>query len=148
MARILHRKVKSSMAGTIVITNNDYSRLMTLMEFDSWQAKMPHMVSRLQAKLSSARMLQADQIENEIVTMNSRVRLKDLQGEREAELTITYPQDADPKERKVSVLSEIGMALLGRKEKEIVNWKVPTGMGAFEILEVTYQPEAAGHFYL
>ena len=80
--------------------------------------------------------------------MNSRVHLKDLNSQRDIELTLTYPRDAVPSERKISVFSEIGIALLGREEKEVVSWNVPDGIGLFEIVKVTYQPEAAGDYHL
>jgi regulator of nucleoside diphosphate kinase len=136
------------MKRKIVVTVSDYNKLMELIEFTSLQTNMPDITSRLQETLSAARMLSSDQIDQEVITMNSRVRLKGLASKREVELTVTYPEDAEPRERRVSVFSEIGTALLGRKEKEIVYWKVPDGVGAFKIVEVTYQPEAAGDYYL
>jgi regulator of nucleoside diphosphate kinase len=80
--------------------------------------------------------------------MNSRVKLKELNNRTEGEITITYPDDAEPRERRVSVFSEIGLALLGRKENDVVSWRIPNGVGQFEVQKVTYQPEASGHFYL
>jgi regulator of nucleoside diphosphate kinase len=80
--------------------------------------------------------------------MNSRVKLREVTTKRELEITITYPQDAKPRERRVSVFSEIGLELLGWQEKDLVSWNVPNGAGLFEICKVTYQPEAAGDYYL
>jgi regulator of nucleoside diphosphate kinase len=48
----------------------------------------------------------------------------------------------------VSVFSEIGLAVLGRKENDIVSWRVPTGIGQFRVEKVVYQPEAAGDYFL
>lgn len=132
----------------ITVTINDYNRLMGLMEFASLRAQMPAIANQLYDSLLQAKTLSQDTIDERIITMNSRVRLKDLNNQRETEITLTYPQDAQPRERKVSVFSEIGVALFGRQEKEVVSWKVPTGTGLFEIAKVTYQPEAAGDYYL
>ncbi len=132
----------------MTITINDYQRLMGLMEFASLKAKMPDVTQRLTERLRSARQLPQNEIKENIITMNSRVKLRDVRNRIEAEITITYPQDAEPRKRKVSVLSEIGLALLGRKEKDIVSWRIPAGVGTFEVVKVTYQPEAAGDYYL
>ncbi len=132
----------------MTITVNDYQRLMGLVEFASLKATMPDVTRRLIENLRVAKQLPQEEIKNNVITMNSRVKLRDVNNGIEAEVTITYPQDAEPKKRKISVFSEIGLALLGRKEKDIVTWRVPTGMGTFEVLKVTYQPEAAGDFYL
>lgn len=132
----------------ITVTINDYNRLMGLIAFASLKVKMPDIANRLEDSLLEAKTLSQDTIDEGIITMNSRVRLKDLNNQWETEITLTYPQDAQPRERKVSVFSEIGIALFGRQEKEVVSWKVPGGIGLFEIMKVTYQPEAAGDYYL
>ena len=136
------------MEKQIIITVNDYQRLMRLMEFASLKTKMPKLSDQLAQNLGAARLLRQKQIGSTIITMNSRVRLKDLKNGHEAEITITYPQDAEPRERRVSVFSEIGLALLGRKEKDKVSWRTPKGPGEFQVEKVTYQPEAAGDYYL
>lgn len=130
----------------ITVTETDYDRLMDLMEFASLKAKMPDIATRLYGNLSRAQTLPPANIDRRIVTMNSRLKLRNLENRRETEITLTYPRDAQPLHRKVSVFSEIGTALLGRREREVVSWKVPGGVGHFEIVKVTYQPEAAGDF--
>jgi regulator of nucleoside diphosphate kinase len=137
-----------AMENRIVVTITDHQRLMGLMEFASLKVKTPEVATRLYNSLCGARMVRQEQIDNKIITMNSRVRLKDLKSAKEAEITVTYPGEAEPHQRRVSVFSEIGVALLGRREREIVNWKVPGGVGTFEIIKVTYQPEAAGDYNL
>lgn len=134
------------MQQNITVTETDYDRLMGLMEFASLKAKMPDIATRLYGHLSSAHTLPPANIDRRIVTMNSRLKLRNLENRRETEITLTYPRDAQPLHRKVSVFSEIGAALLGRREREVVSWKVPGGVGHFEIVKVTYQPEAAGDF--
>jgi len=136
------------MTKRITVTINDYERLMGLLEFASLMGKMPDIQSRLYTILASARTLRQETIDESIITMNSRVHLKDLNNKKETEITLTYPREASPSERRISIFSEIGIALFGRQEKEVVSWKVPGGIGLFEIVKVTYQPEAAGDYNL
>ena len=136
------------MTKDITVTVNDYNRLVGLIEFAALRTKMPDITTRLYTHLKNAKTLPQDTIDNTVVTMNSRICLKDINHKRETEITLTYPQDAQPREGKVSVLSEVGVALLGRKENEVVSWKTPRGMGTFQITKVTYQPEAAGDYFL
>ncbi len=132
----------------MVITANDYHRLIGLSEFASPKEKMPDTISRLYDALMNARKFPQDSISRNVITMNSRVLLQDISSERQAELTITYPQDANNLQRKVSVFSTIGTALLGKQVGDVVSWKTPAGDGQFEILKVTYQPEAVGDYSL
>ena len=136
------------MTKQIAITVNDHDRLMGLMNLSATKAIAPDIAVRLYTKIAGARTFSQQNIDADIVTMNSRIRLKDVNNGRETEITLTYPQEAEPRERRVSVLSEIGLALLGHGEKDVVSWKVPGGTGLFEIVKVTYQPEAEGHYYL
>ena len=131
----------------MIVTVNDYRRLIDQMEFPSIKMKAPRIVQQLYDALMSATMLPPQNISRNVVTMNSKVHLKDLSSGLEAEVTITYPKDADSRERKVSVFSEIGIALLGQQVGDTVSWKVPGGVGQFEISGVTFQPEAAGDYY-
>ena len=136
------------MTKRITVTINDYERLMGLLEFASLMGKMPDIKSRLYTILVSAKTLRQETIDESIITMNSRVHLKNLNNQKETEITLTYPREASPGERRVSIFSEIGIALFGRQEKEVTSWKVPGGIGLFEIVKVTYQPEAAGDYHL
>lgn len=135
------------MEKTMYITHDDYERITTLMDA-SGQNKNTEITHRLLKELKFAKTFPPDKIASTIVTMNSRVRLKELNSGRTTEITITYPQDADSREKKVSVLSAIGVALLGCREGDITSWRVPGGIGRFKVEKVIYQPEAAGHYYL
>jgi regulator of nucleoside diphosphate kinase len=136
------------MEKTMHITVNDYQRITGLIEFAALQHKNPEIAGRLLKELKIAKTFPQDKISSNTVTMNSRVLLREIASGREVEITITYPQDAEPREQKVSVFSPIGVALLGCREGDITSWRVPTGIGRFKVEKVLYQPEAEGHYYL
>lgn len=136
------------MESRTFITVNDHQRLMGLIDFASLNRKMPEIVNKLRYKMASARKLPPERISNTVVTMNSRVLLEELSNKKQIEITITYPQDSNNTERKVSVFSPIGVSLFGRQTGDVVSWKVPGGMGQFKIVEITYQPEAVGDYSL
>jgi len=132
----------------MLITVDDYQRITGLMELATLKSKNPEIAGRLLQELKSARTVPQDRMTKNIVTMNSRALLREITSGRQTEITITYPQDADSREQKVSVLSPIGVALLGCREGDIASWRVPGGIGRFEVEKVLYQPEAEGHFSL
>ena len=84
----------------------------------------------------------------DVVTMNSRVRLTDLDSGAELVYTLVFPADADFKAGKISVLAPIGTALLGERVGAEIQWEVPAGLRRLRIEELLYQPEAAGDFHL
>jgi regulator of nucleoside diphosphate kinase len=132
----------------ILVTVNDYKRLTALLKFSSMKTETPGIEDRLHNKLTAARMIPQASISGNVVTMNSRVLLKELTSGREIELTIVYPHDADNKERRISILSTIGVALMGQQKGDQVSWEIPGGHGQFEIVKVAYQPEAVGDYHL
>lgn len=140
--------MESTAQKQMFITFNDYQRILGLIEFASLKNKTPETVNKLMHDLKIARMLSQENISRDVVTMNSKVLLRDMRSGKSIDITITYPQDADNINRKISVFTPIGHALLGSQVGDIVSWKVPGGIGKFRIEKLLYQPEAAGDFHL
>jgi regulator of nucleoside diphosphate kinase len=84
----------------------------------------------------------------DVVTMNSRVRIKDLNSGEEMTLTLVFPAEANFDQGRVSIMAPIGTALIGCRAGDTVEWEVPSGTRKFKIEAVIYQPEAAGDYDL
>ena len=79
--------------------------------------------------------------------MRSRARYRDVDTGKTRELELVYPHEADASVGKLSVLAPVGLALLGMRAGSTIRWPMPRGRTAtLELLEVRYQPEAAGVF--
>jgi regulator of nucleoside diphosphate kinase len=93
----------------------------------------------LRRKLARARVLPADRMPPDIVTMRSRVRFSDGGVERHAKLV--YPEEADGRGR-VSVLSPLGATLLGLAAGEEIEARLPgSAPRRIRIDHVVSQPE-------
>lgn len=77
--------------------------------------------------------------------MNSRALLH-LDDEA-MEVDLVYPQDADGSAGRLSVCSGVGTAILGYKEGDAIDWRIPERTRRIRIEKVLYQPEAAGDFH-
>jgi regulator of nucleoside diphosphate kinase len=132
----------------ICVTINDYQRLIGLMEFSSLKNNNQEVANQLLRGLKSAKMMAQEKISDKVITMNSRLILRELETGREKEITIAYPHEANIAEGKISVISYAGAAVLGRHEGDIVVWRTPLGYKEFEIVKITSQPEAAGDYHL
>ena len=87
------------------------------------------------------------EVSPEVITMHSRVLVKDLQTGAHRDLTLCYPDGADAGAGLVSVLSPVGWCLLGQKVGATVHWPTPSGAArAAEILQILFQPESSGDF--
>ena len=102
----------------------------------------------MQDLLESSELVASRAVPPSVVTMYSHVLLQDPAGDAPAyQLTLCYPDRAEPARGFVSVLSPVGRALLGRRAGETASWTGPGGRsGAARILEVLFQPEASGDY--
>lgn len=141
------RQGGSALAAQVVITELDRARLMKLVNDQTYHGAVPESsFQALEGELSRAKVVDSLKVPPEVITMNSRVRLR--LGEEEMEVSLVYPPEADWASNRVSILSPIGTAILGYKEGDSIRWKVPSGETEIQIHKVVYQPEAAGDYQL
>ncbi len=136
-------------ARDIYITDYDVSRLRELLHVGlSFAGRDRELLESLQQELDRAHIVEPTAIPHDVVTMNSRVRLKDLETNEDKVYTLVFPSEADMTQQKISILAPIGTAILGYRVGDTVEWQVPAGVKKLRIEEVLFQPEAEGHYQL
>ncbi|QEC51221.1 GreA/GreB family elongation factor [Anseongella ginsenosidimutans] len=134
------------MEHSITVTDHDYKKLLQCLQDARYSSNVPTMaITKLGEELKKAVKVPSKKVTTNVVTMNSRVSIEDMETKREFELTIVYPANANIAEKRVSVLAPIGTALLGYTEGSIVEWEMPNGMKRLLIKKILYQPEAHGN---
>lgn len=133
----------------IYITEYDVKRLRELIE-DMKRADYygREDVKQLEAELERGHVVEPQAVPPQVITMNSKARLIDLDTGEEMTYTLVFPQDANIREGRISVLAPIGTAMLGYSVGDTFEWPVPDGVRRLKVQEVLYQPEAAGHYHL
>jgi regulator of nucleoside diphosphate kinase len=131
-------------AKNILITESDLLRLQRLVESRRSGHRDAQHLDSLKAELERAIVVEAKAVPRDVVTMNSRVRIRDLDTQEEFVYRIVFPRNANLQENRISVLAPIGTALLGYQTGSTIEWEVPSGRRRFYIVDVEYQPEAAG----
>lgn len=133
----------------ICITEFDRERLLKLLlESKYTNYRKSEYLERLQTEIHRAKVVAPKDIPNDVITMNSRVRLVDLETQEVETYTLVFPEAADLAQGKISVLAPIGTAMLGYEVGDVFEWDVPDGKRRLKIQEILYQPEAAGDFHL
>jgi len=137
------------MSRQIFITEKDKQRLQKFInEAKEFGEGNQESLKELEQELNRAQVVPSLKIPHDIITMNSKVLLKDLDSGEEMIYTLVYPADADLMENKISVLAPVGTAILGFRKGDIVDWKVPGGLVRLKVEKILYQPEAAGDYDL
>lgn len=129
----------------ITLSTLDVERIERLLEDDALD-DFPGR-EQLEAEIARAQVVDPKEIPAGVVTMNSRVRFIEEDSGREHELELVYPRDARG-EGRVSVFAPVGSALLGLGIGQSIAWPLPGGRtGRLRIIDVTWQPEAAGEYF-
>ena len=100
------------------------------------QAKLEEQILKLDEKLRKAVIIDESQIDLNIVTVGSIVKVFDFDFDEEVEYVIVGSAEADPFEGKISNESPVGKALLGARVGETVEVQVPDGVSKFKVLEI------------
>lgn len=96
----------------------------------------------LAEKLPAARVVADDEIPDDVVAIDSVLRLTELSSAISFECRIVLPSQVDLAQRHISVVSLIGASVMGEKQGQVVMYKCPDRLRLVRIDRVS-QPEQA-----
>lgn len=94
-------------------------------------------ISKLEEVLSNARVIDESQLDENKVSILTKVKLKNLKNKAEMSYTLVPENEADIKGGKISVNSPVAKGLLGKAVGDVVEIKVPAGILSFEIIGIS-----------
>jgi len=133
----------------LIVSSLDYVRIQKQIN----EAKQKKTIDakeaeRLINELNAATILNPHEIPGDVVTMKFIVKILFIEEGKQGEFKIVYPEEANFKDKKVSIFSPIATALIGFRVGDTIEWMVPGGLTKIRIDEIIYQPEAAGDYSL
>lgn len=137
------RALSTRRTRTVAVTEADAERLTRLVQTHGNRPNGPRNLPALQKKLDEAEVFTSRSVPEDVVTMNSKVSLRNLESGDEVVRTLTFPFGADPAQGRVSILTSFGVAILGHRMGDVVICETRGGATRFRIEKVLYQPEAA-----
>jgi regulator of nucleoside diphosphate kinase len=133
----------------IVLTKFDHNRLSGLLQVLRKRSDVnPWSLEALELELGRAEVVLPERVPGDVITMNSRVELQELSSGARFSLKLVFPGTTDAQEHCVPVLSPMGIALLGCRVGQVLQWDTEAGIQRLLVESVKYQPEAAGDFFL
>jgi regulator of nucleoside diphosphate kinase len=136
----------------IHITSHDKQLLERLLaQPEAMRLARPDQLQALTAELQRAVIVEPQDVSSDVITMNSRAELLDLDTGEEVTFTLVFPSHANIEQHKISVLAPIGAGMLGYRVGAEFEWNVPGGVRRMRVTKIHYQPEAArqaGHSML
>ncbi len=138
------------MAGRVIhITKYDMDRLLDLIEGLRSTPKAAKLnLDLLEKEINEGTVVEPENVPEDVITMNSKVNVTDIESGEKMTYMLVFPSEANISKNKLSILAPLGMALLGYRKGDIIEWTVPSGIRKLKVEEIVYQPEAAGDYHL
>jgi transcription elongation factor GreA len=100
------------------------------------QMLLEHRIATLEERLRDARVISKKDVAKDVVSIGSKVKLRDVSARETVEYHIVGSAEANPAQNKLSNESPVGKAIIGKKKGETVEVSAPRGRLKYKILEI------------
>lgn len=129
--REIAARIKQAIDFGDISENSEYD------EAKNEQAFVEGRIATLEDKLRNVKIIDDVDISTDVVSIGSKIKLKDLETQDVFEYTIVGSAEANPMEFKISNESPVGSALIGEERGSIVEVLAPAGVIKYEIIDIT-----------
>lgn len=108
-------------------------------EYDAAKEAQSHLemkIGKLENLLSRVKIIEDEDIPNDTVYVLTEVKVLDLKRKEELTYNLVSPDEADFELDKISIVSPLGKALLGKKVGEVASFTAPAGTIEYKILAI------------
>jgi len=109
----------------ITVSQEDFDRLYALAEAAA--DRQPEVAENLLGELERAKVVPASKLRSAIVGMGSRVTFEDEVTGKVQTVELVFPGEADIAAGRISILTPIGVALLGLSAGQSISWETRSG---------------------
>ncbi|HBJ1649741.1 MULTISPECIES: transcription elongation factor GreA [Clostridium] len=95
-------------------------------------------IQYLMTMISTATVIDDTEIDKSSLGINSKARIKFVEDDDEDVITLVTTMDLDPENMLISIESDLGKALMGKKAGETVEVEAPGAKYTVKILEIFY----------
>ena len=100
------------------------------------QAEIEARIALVEKMLRNAEVIDEDELDQDSISVGSKVKVYEMDFDTEVEYFIVGSTESDPAKGKISNESPLGVALLGKKNGEIVTVDAPRGQFKYKVLEI------------
>ena len=123
-----------------IATARSFGDLSENSEYDearNEQAKVEARITELEQLILNAVIVDESKMDTSIVNVGSTVKVHDEEFDEDIDYSIVGSNEVDPLQNKISDMSPIGRALIGKRAGDKISVETPGGVVHLEILEVT-----------
>ncbi|MEN6327989.1 MAG: transcription elongation factor GreA [Syntrophomonas sp.] len=123
-------RIKQAIAFGDISENSEYE------DAKNEQAFIEGRIMSLEKTLKNARLMEDNDIRTDVISLGSKITLKEVKTGREVTVTIVSSVESKLKDGKISDESPVGRAVMGKKVKSTVEVEAPAGKIKYKILKV------------
>jgi regulator of nucleoside diphosphate kinase len=127
-----------------ILSHSDYKTIHTLLQNLPSNLKGKE-VSQLQLEIKKAEIIADRAISEDIIQLNSRFEVIELSSGKTMNFQLVLPHQADLKQNRISILSPLGVALIGFRQGMTVEWMLPGGLKKLQINRVQKDSPITGN---
>ncbi len=101
------------------------------------QAKVEARIAELEEILKNVTVIDESSISTDVVGLGTKVKIRDVEYGDEEDLSIVGSNEAESLAGKISDMSPLGVALIGKKIGDVVTVEAPSGAYKVEILDIS-----------
>src|SRR5690606_9397655 len=118
-----------------ILTKSDYNTIKELI-VNTPSSLITKEISLLAKEIEKAKKVPDSKIEPQIIRINSHFEVQDVASGKLLNFQLTLPKNANLAEKKLSILSPLGVALIGFQEGMEIEWVLPGGLKKLKIISV------------
>lgn len=131
------RRKENTAAIKRALSFGDLSENSEYDEAKNEQAEIEARIAEIEAMLKNVKVIDTENIDTDVVSLGSKVKVRDNSDGEEEEYSIVGSTEADPMKGKISDESPVGAALLGHTTGDIVTVEAPMGKLEYEIVSIS-----------
>jgi regulator of nucleoside diphosphate kinase len=142
--RVPNKGNKNEQRNEIIVTASDFAELSSVITSAGkvslrakWELRL------LENELRRARIVTPEEVPSDVITINTRAELLNLETGERMQFRLVLPADANINDGKISVLAPLGTAMLGYRVGDEFVWHVPHGLSRLKVIKLHFQPEAS-----
>ena len=121
------------MTTNIILTTGLYDVIKDHLRRKKVTAEQENILTK---ELRHAEQILRRDLADNIVTVGKKVTIKELNSNQEYQLNFVSPEKAKPKKNRHSILMDEGLATIGYKIGDVIEWPANDGSKKYEILNV------------
>ncbi len=118
----------------------DHGDISENAEYDAAKERQAFIESRIrdiENKIANAQVVNPEDLNTERVVFGVKVTVQDLESGDELRYQIVGADEADVASMRISVVSPVARALIGKRVGDVVQVQIPRGIREFEVMEIS-----------